>query len=82
MDGEQLHNATIIMRFIAFNPLLFTISGVLISVQQTFGRFFFYAIALIYNLSIIVSIFVFRDNLGLIGLGVGAFPSELYYSYA
>lgn len=74
MDGEQLHNATIIMRFIAFNPLLFTISGVLISVQQTFGRFFFYAIApLTYNLSIIVSIFVFRDNLGLIGLGVGAF---------
>lgn len=73
LEPEQLHNAVMIMRFIAFNPLLFTISGILISVQQTFGRFFFYAIApLIYNLSIIVSIFVFKDSLGLIGLGVGA----------
>lgn len=73
LEPEQLHNAVIIMRLIAFNPLLFTISGIFISVQQTFGRFFFYAIApLIYNISIIVSIFVFQDSLGLIGLGVGA----------
>lgn len=73
LDPEQLHNAVTIMRLIAFNPLLFTIGGVLTSVQQAFGRFFFYAIApLIYNLSIIISIFVFRDNIGLIGLGVGA----------
>lgn len=72
-DPEQLHNAVLIMRFIAFNPLLFTISGILISVQQTFGRFFFYAMApIIYNLAIIISIFLFRDSLGLIGLGVGA----------
>ncbi len=73
LDPEQLHNAVTIMRLIAFNPLLFTIGGILTSVQQTFGRFFFYAIApLVYNLSIIISIFVFRDSLGLIGLGVGA----------
>ncbi len=78
LSAEQLHNATIIMRFIAFNPLLFTISGILVSVQQTFGRFFFYAIApLIYNISIIASIFLFRDNLGLIGLGLGAFIGSL-----
>lgn len=74
LDPQQLNNAVTIMRFIAFDPLLFTISGILISVQQTFGRFFFYAIApLVYNLSIIVSIFVFKDNLGLVGLGLGAF---------
>jgi putative peptidoglycan lipid II flippase len=73
MSPDQLHNATTIMRFIAFNPLLFTISGILTSVQQTFGRFFFYAIApLFYNASIILSIYVFQDSLGLIGLGVGA----------
>lgn len=78
LSPEQLHNAVIIMRFIAFNPLLFTISGILISVQQTFGRFFFYAIApLIYNISIIAAIFLFRDNLGLIGLGLGAFIGAL-----
>src|SRR5882757_3607197 len=74
LSHEQLDNAVLIMRFLAFNPLLFMISGVLTSVQQTFGRFFFYAIApLFYNLSIIISIYVFRHNIGLVGLGLGAF---------
>lgn len=73
LTPDQLHNAVLIMRLIAFNPLLFTLSGVLTSVQQTYGRFFFYAIApLFYNLSIIVSIFIFKGNLGIVGLGVGA----------
>ncbi len=73
MTPEQLHNASTIMRLIAFNPLFFTISAIFMSVQQTLGRFFFYAFApLLYNISIIASIFIFRDNLGLIGLGIGA----------
>lgn len=73
LSPEQMHNAATIMRLIAFNPLLFTLSGILTSVQQTMGRFFFYAVApIFYNASIIVSIFIFRDTLGLIGLGVGA----------
>jgi putative peptidoglycan lipid II flippase len=73
LTPEQLHNATTIMRLVAFNPLLFTISGIFTSVQQTFGRFFFYALApVIYNVTIIASIYIFKDSLGLIGLGVGA----------
>lgn len=73
LQGEQFNNAVTIMRLIAFNPLLFTISGIITSVQQTFGRFFFYAIApLFYNLSIIISIYVFKDSIGLVGLGIGA----------
>ena len=73
LGPEQLNNAATIMRFLAFNPLLFTISGVLTAVQQTFGRFFFYAIApLFYNLSIIASIYIFKHNIGLVGLGLGA----------
>lgn len=73
LGPEQLNNAVFIMRCIAFNPLLFTISGILVSMQQTIGRFFFYAIApLFYNMCIILSIFVFRNNIGLIGLGIGA----------
>src|SRR3989344_6263164 len=73
LTPEQNHTAVAIMRIIAFNPLLFTISGIITAVQQTFGRFFFYAIApLFYNVAIIASIFIFRDNLGLVGLGVGA----------
>ncbi|MFI5271264.1 MAG: murein biosynthesis integral membrane protein MurJ, partial [Candidatus Saccharimonadales bacterium] len=73
LSPAQLHTAATIMRFLAFNPLLFTISGILTSVQQTMGRFFFYAIApLFYNLTIIGSIYVFKDNIGLVGLGIGA----------
>ncbi len=73
LSPEQLRTAATIMRFLAFNPLLFTISGILTSVQQTMGRFFFFAIApLFYNLSIIASIYIFKDNIGLVGLGLGA----------
>ncbi|HEY4964512.1 MAG TPA: lipid II flippase MurJ [Candidatus Saccharimonadales bacterium] len=70
---ENLKTAANIMRLLAFNPFLFTISGILTSVQQTFGKFFFFAIApLFYNMSIIISIFVFKDNIGLVGIGIGA----------
>lgn len=72
-QAQLTNNAVTIMRLIAFNPLLFAISGVLTSAQQTMGRFFFYAIApLFYNLSIIISVFVFHNNIGLVGLGIGA----------
>jgi putative peptidoglycan lipid II flippase len=73
MSPAQLHTTVTIMRLLSLNPLLFTISGVLTAVQQTFGRFFFYALApLFYNLSIIISIFVFKNNIGIVGLGIGA----------
>jgi len=73
LGPSQLHDAVMIMRLLALNPLLFTISGVLTATQQTFGRFFFYAVApIVYNTAIIISIYVFKDNLGLVGLGVGA----------
>ncbi len=87
MTPEQLDNATTIMRLIAFNPLLFTISAIFVSVQQSFGRFFFYALTTpIYNLAIIVSALVFSVssghdggpwNLGLVGLGLGALAGAL-----
>lgn len=73
LTPHQLDQATTIMRLIALNPLLFTLSGIITSVQQTFGRFFFYAIApLFYNLSIILSVYIFKDHLGVVGLGLGA----------
>ncbi len=83
MSGERLESATFIMRCLALTPMLFTISGILTAVQQTLGRFFFYAIApLFYNAAIIASIYIFpchqADNqcsasgLGLKGLGIGA----------
>ena len=73
LPPEQLDKAATIMRLLAFNPLLFAISGILTSSQQSLGRFFFYAVApLFYNISIIASIFLFRHNIGLVGLGIGA----------
>jgi len=73
LPPQHVHDAATIMRFLALNPLLFTISGILTATQQSLGRFFFYAIApLFYNLAIIASIYVFRENIGLVGLGIGA----------
>lgn len=76
---EQLDNSVTIMRFLCLNPLFFTISGLLSSVQQTLGRFFFFAIApLFYNVSIIVSIYVFQGtDMGIKGLGIGAFIGSI-----
>lgn len=82
MTPAQLDTTVAIMRLIAFNPLLFTVSGILTSMQQTLGRFFFYAIApLLYNASIIISAVAFSTipphhggpwHLGIVGLGLGA----------
>jgi putative peptidoglycan lipid II flippase len=78
LGPAQTHDAVIIIRIIAFNPLLFTISGILTSLQQTFGRFFFYALApIIYNGSIIASVYIFKNSLGLEGLAVGALVGAL-----
>ncbi len=74
LTPDQQHNAATLMRFLALNPFLFTISGIMTSAQQTIGRFFFYAIApLFYNVSIIISIYVFKGtDVGIVGLGIGA----------
>lgn len=78
-DPARLHDAVTIMRLVALNPLMFTLSGILVSAQQTLGRFFFYAIApLFYNTSIIASIYIFGDSsIGVVGLGIGAFVGGL-----
>lgn len=78
LGPDQMHNAVTIMRIVALNPLLFTISGILTSLQQTFGRFFFFALApILYNGCIIASVYIFKDNLGLVGLGIGALAGAI-----
>ena len=74
MTGDRLHDTVFIMRCLALNPLLFTVSGILTAAQQTLGRFFFYAVApMVYNLTIIASIYAFEGTeLGIRGLGIGA----------
>lgn len=74
LEPDQLNNAVALMRFLALNPFFFVVSGILSSAQQSIGRFFFFAIApLFYNVSIIASIYVFKDtSIGIVGLGIGA----------
>lgn len=73
MGAAQMQDAVTIMRIVALNPFLFTISGILTSLQQTFGRFFFFAMApIVYNVCIIASVYIFKDNIGIVGLGIGA----------
>jgi putative peptidoglycan lipid II flippase len=73
LPPEHLHEAVVMMQIISFNPLFFALSGILTSVQQTLGRFFFFAVApLVYNTAIIFRIYIFKDNLGVIGVGIGA----------
>lgn len=69
---EQLQLSVAIMRIISVNIFLFAISTVLTTVQQAVGRFFFVALApLFYNGSIIASIFIFGNQIGIVGLGLG-----------
>ena len=69
---EQLQLAVAIMRIISVNIFLFAVSTVLTTVQQAVGRFFFVAIApLFYNGSIILSIYIFGNRFGIVGLGIG-----------
>jgi putative peptidoglycan lipid II flippase len=78
LPPDQMHDAVMIMRIVSFNPMLFAISGILTSLQQTFGRFFFFAVApILYNLCIIASVYIFKDNLGIEGLGIGALAGAL-----
>ncbi|MEZ6331335.1 MAG: lipid II flippase MurJ [Candidatus Saccharimonadales bacterium] len=69
---QQLELSVSIMRIISVNVFIFSISTILSTVQQAVGRFFFIAIApLFYNTSIIASIFIFGDSLGIVGLSLG-----------
>ncbi len=79
LTAEQHDRAALLMRFLALNPFFFTVSGILSSAQQTLGRFFFFAVApLFYNLSIVASIYIFKDSsLGIVGLGIGAFVGAI-----
>lgn len=73
LTPEQQHNVANMIRILSLNPLFFTVSGVISTVQQVFGRFFFFAVApIFYNMAIIASIYIFKDNIGIKGLAIGA----------
>lgn len=56
------------MRVIAINPFLFSISTILSSIQQALGRFIFYALApALYNIGILIGIVWFTGGINLFG---------------
>lgn len=72
MSPEGQNLAIVMMRLIAINPFLFSISSVITSVQQAMGRFFFYALApAIYNLSIIGGILFLAGDHDILGVVYG-----------
>ncbi len=74
LSDAATSQAVIMMRIIALNPFLFSISSVLTSVQQATGRFFFYAMApSVYNLGIIFGILAIAPQLGIEGVAYGVF---------
>lgn len=72
MSAEGQNLAIAMMRLIAINPFLFSISSVINSIQQAVGRFFFYALApAAYNLSIILGIVFLAPHFGIMGAVYG-----------
>lgn len=68
LDEASRALAASMMRVIAINPLLFSISSITASLQQAYGRYVFYAVApAVYNLGIVVGILFFTDGINLFG---------------
>lgn len=68
LDEASRALAASMMRVIAINPLLFSISSITASLQQAYGRYVFYAVApAVYNLGIIIGILFFTDGINLFG---------------
>lgn len=73
LPPDHFQEAVTIMQLLALNPLFFAVGGIVTALQQTYGRFFFYAVSsLFYNLAIILSVYFFKDSFGVVGLGIGA----------
>ena len=68
LNEQSMPLAINMMRVIAINPFLFSISTVLSTMQQAVKRFVFYAIApALYNVGIIVGILVFTNGINIFG---------------
>lgn len=68
LDESGMILATNMMRVIAINPFLFSISTILSSIQQALGRFIFYALApALYNVGILIGIVWFTGGINIFG---------------
>ncbi len=68
LDESGMILAINMMRVIAINPFLFSISTILSSIQQALGRFVFYALApVLYNVGILIGIGWFTNGVNIFG---------------
>lgn len=68
LDESGMILAINMMRVIAINPFLFSISTIFSSIQQALGRFIFYALApALYNIGILIGITWFTGGINLFG---------------
>lgn len=71
LDESGMILAINMMRVIAINPFLFSISTVISSIQQALGRFVFCALApALYNVGILIGITAFTDGISIFGIQV------------
>jgi len=71
-EGERHDLAVALMRIVAVNPFVFSISTVLGAMQQASNRFFFFAVSpIVYNLGIIIGIIGLAPRLGIVGVALG-----------
>lgn len=72
LDEHTTFLAVSMMRIIAVNPLLFSVSSVFAAMQQAVGRFFFVSLApSFYNLSIIFGVVFLAPQFGIMGVALG-----------
>lgn len=81
-DPQAAFLAISMMRIVAINPLLFSISTVFTSIQQAVGRFFFVSLSpIFYNISIIIGIVFFAPesglDMGIMGVAFGVVLGSL-----
>ena len=71
LNEEAMTLSINMMRLIAINPFLFSVSTVLSSMQQAVGRFIFFAMApAIYNIGIIIGIMWFTGGIEVFGVRI------------
>lgn len=72
LDEQTQFLAVSMMRVIAINPFLFSISSVFTSMQQAVGRFFFYSLApALYSVGIIIGVVFLSPHFGIMGVAYG-----------
>ncbi len=75
---EQTELTIKLMRIMLISPILFSITSVLVSIQDSFKTFFFRALGpIFYNLGIIIGIVYFGTKFGVVGVAWGVIIGAL-----